>query len=230
MLKLFYVNGVIDWDEGTFKDIHLATFAKGFLNLLDQTATVQETQFANYLNTIFRAQPDDDDNKLANLLERLTSLSVFPKKFTKAHLNASFQCANLEGNMMYKNPSINPFHYTPQNCRALVKAASVKIKEEQNKFNWKVNEKDKKQISSIIEGVRPVESMDNISRTCTNMCRVMLTIVDVSMTKPLLYQVTYKFIKIIKNKKMQTWMLCFYGKTSPVFSESCFLLSELRQH
>jgi hypothetical protein len=36
MLKLFYMNGVIDWDEGTVKDIHLATFAKGFLrNLLD---------------------------------------------------------------------------------------------------------------------------------------------------------------------------------------------------
>jgi hypothetical protein len=33
MLKLFYVNGVINWREGTVKDIHLATFAKGFLNL-----------------------------------------------------------------------------------------------------------------------------------------------------------------------------------------------------
>jgi hypothetical protein len=35
MLKLFYVNGVIDWDEGTVKDIHLATFTKSFLNLLN---------------------------------------------------------------------------------------------------------------------------------------------------------------------------------------------------
>jgi hypothetical protein len=43
MLKLFYVNGVIDWIEGTVKDIHLTTFAKGFLNLLAQMATVQET-------------------------------------------------------------------------------------------------------------------------------------------------------------------------------------------
>ncbi len=96
------------------------------------------------LNNIFRAKPDNDDNELANSLERLMSHSVFPKKFTKAHLNANFQCTDLEANMMYKNPSINPFHYAPQNCRALVKAALVKIKEEQNKFNWKVNEKDKK--------------------------------------------------------------------------------------
>jgi hypothetical protein len=80
------------------------------------------------------------------------SLFVFPKKFTEAHLNASFQCADLEANRMYKNPSFNPFHYAPQNCRAFVKAALVKIKEKQNKFNWKVNEKDKKQISSIMEG------------------------------------------------------------------------------
>jgi hypothetical protein len=46
-LKLFFVNGVIDWDEGTVKGIHLTTFAKGFQNLPNQTATVQEIQFAN---------------------------------------------------------------------------------------------------------------------------------------------------------------------------------------
>ncbi len=90
MVETFYVNGVINWDEGTVKDIHLATFAKGFLNLLNRMATVQEIQFANLLNTIFRAQPDNDNSKLANSLQRLMSLSVFPKKFTEAHLNASF--------------------------------------------------------------------------------------------------------------------------------------------
>jgi hypothetical protein len=200
------VNGVINWDEETVKDIHLATLTMGFLNLLNQTATVQETQFANLLNTIFRAQPDVDNNKLADPLERLMSLSIFPKKFTKTHLNVSFQCTNLEANMMYKSPSINPFHYAPQNCHALVKATLAKIEEEQNKFNWKVNENDKIQISSVIEGVQCVESMDDISRTCANMCRVMLAIVDVLKTKPLLYQVMYKFIKITKNKKAQTWM------------------------
>ena len=187
-------------------DVTLANFAKGFMDLLSRTATVQEAQFANLLNTIFKSQPDDDDDELASPLERLMSLSVFPKKFNKAHLNASFQCADLESNMLYKNPSINPFHYAPQVCRALVKAATMEIEEERNEFNWRVNEKDKKQISSIIEGVGRIESIDDVSRTCANMCGVMLAIVDVSKTKPLLYQVAYKFIKMIENKKTQTWM------------------------
>jgi hypothetical protein len=206
MLKLFYVKCDIDWDEGTVKNVTLATFSKGFKDLLGRTATVQEAQFANLLNTIFKTQPDDDDDELTNPLERLMSLSVFPKKFNKAHLNASFQSADLESNMMYKNPSINPFHYAPQDCRALVKAATVEIEEERNQFNWRVNEKDKKQISSVIEGVGRIESIDDVSRTCANMCGVMLAIVDVSKTKPLLYQVAYKFIKMIENKKTQTWM------------------------
>ena len=72
------------------------------------------------------------------------SLSIFPKKCTKAHLNTSFQCADLEANMICKNPSINPFFYAPQNCHTLVKAALVEIKEQQNEFNWKVNKKEKK--------------------------------------------------------------------------------------
>ena len=151
MLKLFYVNGVINWEEGTIKDVNLATFAKGFRDLLGRTAPEQKAQFANLLNTLFRAQPKDDDNKLAIPLKRLISLSVFPKKFTKAHLNTSFQCADLEADMMYTNPSINPFHYAPQNCHALVKKASFEIKEERNKLIWCINEKDKKQISSVIE-------------------------------------------------------------------------------
>jgi hypothetical protein len=109
MLKLFYVNGKIDWDEGTVKNVILATFAKGFKDLLGRTATVQEAQFANLLNTNFKSLPDKDEDKLANPLERLMSLSVFPKKFTKAHLNASFQSADLETNMMYKNTSVNSF-------------------------------------------------------------------------------------------------------------------------
>jgi hypothetical protein len=36
--------------------------------------------------------------------------------------------------------------------------------------------------------------------TCANMCVVQLVIVDVSKSKPLLYQLAWKFIKFIKNK------------------------------
>jgi hypothetical protein len=69
-----------------------------------------------------------------------------------------------------------------------------------------IPEKDKKQISSVIEGVGRIESMDDVSRTCANICGVILAVVDVSAKKPLLYQVAYKFIQFIENKKTQAWM------------------------
>jgi hypothetical protein len=206
MLMLFYVNGEIDWEEGTMKNMNLATFAQGFANLLNRTATVQETQFANLLNTVFTTQTDDDVDDLASPLDRLMSLMVFPKKFTKAHLNASFQWADLKAGLMYKNPSINPFHYGPQTNHALVKAASAKIQEECNEINWKINNKDKRVISSVIEGVGRINTMDDICMTCANMCGVMLAIIDVTKSKHLLYQVAWKLIKLIENKKMKTWM------------------------
>ncbi len=186
MLTLFYVNGKIDWEEGTVKNVNLATFAQGFANLLSRTAMVQETQFANLLNTIFTTQPNNDSDDLANPLERLMSLMVFPKKFTKANLNATFQCADLKAGLMYKNPSINPFHYSLQTNRGLVKAASAKIQEERNEINWKINDKDKKVISSVIEGVGRIKTMDDVGTTCANMCGVMLAIIDVTKSKPLL--------------------------------------------
>ncbi len=44
MLKLFYVNGVIDWEEETVKDINLITFAKGFC---DHLAKLQQCRRPN---------------------------------------------------------------------------------------------------------------------------------------------------------------------------------------
>jgi hypothetical protein len=81
------------------------------------------------------------------------SLFVFPQKFTKAHLNASFQSIDLETGSIYKSTSINSFHYAPQTNRVLVKAANKEMEEERNEMNWKIVEKDRKQISSMIKGV-----------------------------------------------------------------------------
>jgi len=60
MLILFYVNGKIDWEKGTMRDVNLATFVHGFASLLNRTATVQETQLANLFNTVFMTQPNND--------------------------------------------------------------------------------------------------------------------------------------------------------------------------
>jgi hypothetical protein len=125
----------------------------------------------------------------------------FPPKFTKGHLNASFQSSDIETGAIYKSTSINPFQYAPQNNRALVKAAMVEMEKTRNKINWKVVEKDRRQISSIIEGVGRVKSIKDVAMTCANMCGVQLAIIDVTTNKPLLFQFALKVIRFIENKK-----------------------------
>jgi len=110
----------------------------------------------------------------------------------------------------------------------LVKAANSEMEDERNEINWKIIEKDKKQISSIIEGVRLITSMNNVVMTCANVCGVQLAIVDVSTSKPILYQFAWKLIKFIENKKTKTWVrdnkdaithlpLVFMGKIHQLF-------------
>ncbi len=53
----------------------------------------------------------------------------------------------------------------------------------------------------MIEGVRRITSMNGVTMTCTNVCGVQLAIVDVSTSKPILYQFAWKLIKFIENKK-----------------------------
>jgi hypothetical protein len=104
--------------------------------------------------TVFTTELEDDNKDTAiNPLNRLMSLFVFPKTFTKAHLNASFQRIDLETGSIYKSTSINPFHYAPQTNCVLVKAATSEMEEERNEMNWKTAKKDRKQISSMIKGV-----------------------------------------------------------------------------
>ena len=206
MLRLMYVGGEVDWEEGTIKNLSLATFAQGFNNLLDRSAAVQAAQLTNLFTTIFTTESDEEMETLTNPLNRLMSLVCFPPKFTKGHLNASFQSSDLETGATYKSTSINPFQYAPQNNRALVKSAMAEIEETRNEINWKLVDKDRRQISSIIEGVGRVNTIEDVAMTCANMCGVQLAIVDITANKPLLFQFAMKVIRFIENKKTRIWM------------------------
>jgi hypothetical protein len=180
----------------------VATFSQGFLNLLARSASVQATQLSNLFTTIFSTEPeDDDDENHANPLNRLMSLVISPPKFTKGHLNASFQSSDLKTGSMYKSTSINPFHYAPQGNRKLIVDAATKMDEERNEINWRIVEKDRSKISSMIEGVGRVNTMEEVAMTCANICGVQLAMVNILAGKPLLYQFAWKMIRLIKNKK-----------------------------
>ena len=207
MLQLMYATGEINWEDGSVKNIRVATFSQGFLNLLSRSASVQATQLTNLFATIFSTEPEDDDDDFqSNPLSRLMSMVVFTSKFTKGHLNASFQSSDLETGSMYKSTSINPFHYAPQGNRKLISEATAKMDEERNELNWRIVEKDRNKISSLIEGIGRVNSVDEVAMTCANICGVQLAMVDMTAGKPLLFQLAWKVIRFIENKKTKTWM------------------------
>jgi hypothetical protein len=70
-----------------------------------------------------------------------------------------------------------------------------------NELNWRIIEKDRKQVSSMIKGVRCITSLDDIAMTCANICGMQLAIIDITALKPILYQLVWKKIKFIENKK-----------------------------
>ena len=207
MLQLMYATGDINWDDGSVQNVRVATFSQGFLNLLSRSASVQATQLTNLFATIFATEPEDDDDDFqSNPLSRLMSMVVFTSKFTKGHLNASFQSSDLETGSMYKSTSLNPFHYAPQGNRKMILEATAKMDEERNELNWRIVEKDRSKISSLIEGIGQVNNMDEVAMTCANICGVQLAMVDITAGKPLLFQFAWKVIRFIENKKTKTWM------------------------
>ncbi len=121
MVRLTYSGGNIDREEGRVKDICLPTFTQENKNLLKRLASVQVIQLTNLFKTIFSIKSIDEDDE--GPLNWLMSLYVFPQKFVKGHLNASFQSNKLKFAWLYKSMSINLFQYAPQTNQALVMAA-----------------------------------------------------------------------------------------------------------
>ncbi len=53
----------------------------------------------------------------------------------------------------------------------------------------------------MIEGVGHINRMEDVAMTCANIRCVQLAIINVLISKPLLYQFLWKLIKFIENKK-----------------------------
>ncbi len=177
------------------------------LNLLSRSALVQATKLTNIFATIFATEPEDDDDDFqSNPLSRLMSMVVFTPKFTKGHLNASFQSSDLKTGSMYKSTSLNPFHYAPQENRKMILEATAKMDDERNELNWRIVEKDKSKISSLIEGIGQVNNMNQVAMTCANIRGVQLSMANITAGKPLVFQFAWKIIRFIKKKKKKTWM------------------------
>ena len=102
---------------------------------------------------------------------------------------------------MYKSTSLNSFHYTPQTNRKTILEAATKMDEEQNELNWRIVEKDRSKISLLIEGVGRVNNMEEVAMTCANICGVQFAMIDITAGKPLLFQLAWKVIQLIENKK-----------------------------
>jgi hypothetical protein len=116
-----------------------------------------------------------------------------------------FQSNDLELAAIHKSTSINPFHYAPQLDQILVAAAKKEVDEEQNEKSFAIAKSNRKKISALIEGIGKINSMDNIVKTCANICGVQLAIINITAGKSLLYQYAWKRIHFIENKHFTCW-------------------------
>jgi hypothetical protein len=108
---------------------------------------------------------------------------------------------DLELTTIYKSTSINPFHYAPQLDQILVTMAKKEVKEELNKKSFAIVKSNHKKILALIKGIGKIDSMDEVAKTCANICGIQHAIVNITAGKPLLYQYAWKMIRFIDNKQ-----------------------------
>ena len=205
--KLMFASAKIDWKTGKVENVEIATFSKGYLNIVDNSQAVKVQKLSNLLMTIFTTNDDDssdEDDKPRSALDRLMSMYVIPEKFAKLHINANYQSSELAIGEVFKSTSLNVFAYAPQNDRSAVMLAKKRLDEERNEIQWKLTEKTK--TTSTIEGIGRISTIDDVSKTCANLIGVIMAMIDVNGTKPIIYQQAAKMLRFIENKNTRAWL------------------------
>jgi hypothetical protein len=175
MVQLVYVTtDNVDWEDGIIKRVSLTTFTQEYKNVLERSSPVQAAQLINLSTTIFSTEPKNDEEDNGGPLNRLMLFYVFPPKLTKGHLNAMFQSNDLELTAIYKSTSINPFHHTPQTNQALIANVKKEIKEKRKERSFSIIKANRKKILPLIEGIGKINTMDDVTITCANICGVQL--------------------------------------------------------
>jgi hypothetical protein len=187
----------VDWEDGTIKSVSLTTFTQEYKNLLKRSSAVQATQLTNLFRTIFSTGPTTNKEDDGGPLNRLMLLYIFAPKFTKGHLIAMFQRNDLELGAIYKSTSINPFHYAPQTNQDFIANTKKEIKEERNKKSFLIIKANCKKISSLTKGIVKINTMDDVTTTCANICGIQLAIINIAVQKLLQYQFSWKMICFI---------------------------------
>jgi hypothetical protein len=58
MLRLFFIGGKVDWDDGKITTTRLPTNTTEYNNILSQPTTIRATQAANIMHTVFMTSPE----------------------------------------------------------------------------------------------------------------------------------------------------------------------------
>jgi len=121
-----------------------------------------------------------------------------------AHINANYSTTDLDAESASKSTSNS---YAPQNnkSKTLKKLADTQAQRNESLFN--INEKDKKETSSYIEGIGQIKTTEDIVSACANICGIMFAIVDTTGdNKPMLYQVAMKIILFLRERTTSSWL------------------------
>ncbi len=87
----------------------------------------------------------------------------------------------------------------------MVAVAKKEVGKEQNEKSSAIAECNRKKISALIKGIGKINYMDDVVKTCANICGVQLAIINITAGKPLFYQYAWKMIHFIENKHFTCW-------------------------
>jgi hypothetical protein len=201
MLRLFFIGGKVDWDDGKITTTRLPTNTTEYNNILSQPTMIRATQAANIVHTVFMTSPEKIEEQFLPLFSML-SMEFFPKTLVTPWLNANFQRSNLES-LLFESNAITVLSFVSQNDSTKLRVAPMLEENIQNEKDHGMSDTHKTKAKNTLKGLGKIENIHCIVRIAANICGFIHAFFDVEKgTRPLIYELCIQIMDCITQQDL----------------------------
>ncbi len=202
-LRLFWICADIDWEEKSATNFRLPKWSAGMESILKGPVSTRYLRLTNLLTTVFSTDPEGA-LKTDPFMTKMR-MSVFTKQFVTALLQANFQVEPLLS-LNQESNALNYLHFTKQ------VSDSENVRKARNVGQSDVNERargipeaQRRQQKSTIANLGRIDSMADVMFCAVNINGIARTLFDVSVAKPILYQIQEMQVETTESNRFSSW-------------------------
>ena len=204
--RLTLVGMAFDWDPitGAMTNPQVPTFTKVMGTVFAASATQRNARMSMALKTTFKFVPKKRTER-SHPFYQDRDMKVFTKPFLTAIVNGDFSTEGVD-DMVVETSALAVPSFVGQNMHETLSRVTKEQQEQENEDRQSIPDTQRKQYNTFIQPLGTVSKLDDVVTLYSNTGNVLMTIYDVEVLEPLIYNLIEVVIDEIKSPSTKDWL------------------------